>query len=90
MEREPGGALSLSKLTLTDFRNYRHLRFELSEKPVVLTGSNGAGKTNLLEAISFLAPGRGLRRSVAARSSTFSGLASAIARRNNSLSSSFI
>ena len=30
--------------------------------PVVLTGANGAGKTNLIEAISLLAPGRGLRR----------------------------
>ena len=28
----------------------------------MLVGANGAGKTNLLEALSFLAPGRGLRR----------------------------
>ena len=34
----------------------------VDERPVVLTGANGAGKTNLLEALSFLAPGRGLRR----------------------------
>src|SRR5690606_714356 len=34
----------------------------LDRRPVVLTGSNGAGKTNLLEAVSFLSPGRGLRR----------------------------
>lgn len=61
MERERGGALSLSRLTLTDFRNYRHLRLDLDPTPVVLTGANGAGKTNLLEAISMLAPGRGLR-----------------------------
>jgi DNA replication and repair protein RecF len=33
----------------------------LDHRPVVLTGANGAGKTNLLEAISLLAPGRGLR-----------------------------
>lgn len=52
----------MSKLTLTDFRNYSHLRMEMDSRPVVLTGSNGAGKTNILEALSFLIPGRGLRR----------------------------
>jgi DNA replication and repair protein RecF len=51
----------VQQLTLTDFRNYARLRLDASPGPVVLTGSNGAGKTNLLEAISFLAPGRGLR-----------------------------
>jgi len=34
---------------------------DVDKRPVVLTGANGAGKTNLLEALSFLAPGRGLR-----------------------------
>ncbi|MBN9074512.1 MAG: DNA replication/repair protein RecF [Rhizobiales bacterium] len=52
----------ISRLQLTDFRNYRQLAFALRPGPVVLTGENGAGKTNLLEAISFLTPGRGLRR----------------------------
>ena len=33
----------------------------LDGRPAVLTGENGAGKTNLLEAISLLSPGRGLR-----------------------------
>ena len=51
----------IQRLTLTDFRNYPRLRLDVEAGPVVLTGSNGAGKTNLLEAISFLAPGRGLR-----------------------------
>jgi len=46
---------------LTDFRNYREARLALGTEPVVLTGPNGVGKTNLLEAVSFLAPGRGLR-----------------------------
>ncbi len=55
-------ALSVARLTLNDFRCYRHLRIEITPLPVVLTGPNGAGKTNLLEALSFLAPGRGLRR----------------------------
>ena len=53
---------AIRRLDLTDFRNYRSLRLEVGPAPVVLTGANGAGKTNLLEALSFLAPGRGLRR----------------------------
>ncbi|MDX8526126.1 DNA replication/repair protein RecF [Mesorhizobium sp. MSK_1335] len=52
----------ISKLTLTDFRNYAALSLELAPGAVVLSGDNGAGKTNLLEAISLLTPGRGLRR----------------------------
>jgi len=52
----------ISKLRLTDFRNYKTLDLELSGAPVVLFGENGAGKTNLLEAVSLLSPGRGLRR----------------------------
>jgi DNA replication and repair protein RecF len=51
-----------SHLTLTAFRSYRQLALDLDTRPVVLTGANGAGKTNLLEAISFLAPGSGLRQ----------------------------
>jgi len=52
----------VSRLLLTDFRNYQNLALDFAPGPVVLTGENGAGKTNLLEAISFLSPGRGLRR----------------------------
>src|SRR5439155_4748452 len=61
----PGAApaiLSVRQLRLSDFRNYRQLRLECGLEPVVLVGANGVGKTNLLEALSFLAPGRGLRR----------------------------
>jgi DNA replication and repair protein RecF len=54
--------LAVRQLRLTDFRNYRQLRLDCDLSPVVLVGANGAGKTNLLEALSFLAPGRGLRR----------------------------
>jgi len=54
--------LAVRQLRLTDFRNYRQLRLDCGQEPVVLVGANGAGKTNLLEALSFLAPGRGLRR----------------------------
>jgi len=52
----------LSRLKLTDFRNYAALSLPLDGRHVVLTGQNGAGKTNLMEAVSFLSPGRGLRR----------------------------
>ena len=44
------------------FRNYDDVAFGFDARPVILLGSNGAGKTNLMEAISLLAPGRGLRR----------------------------
>lgn len=54
--------LAVRRLTVTDFRCYAGARLEIDQRPVVLTGANGAGKTNLLEAISFLSPGRGLRR----------------------------
>ena len=57
----PSPALALTRLTLTDFRNYAGLRLDVDAELVALTGANGAGKTNLLEAISLLAPGRGLR-----------------------------
>lgn len=49
------------RLTLTDFRNYVYLRINAHMGPIVITGENGTGKTNILEAISFLTPGRGLR-----------------------------
>jgi DNA replication and repair protein RecF len=55
------GPVGVTRLALTDFRNYRTVRLDLSAGPVVLTGANGAGKTNLLEAVSVLSPGRGLR-----------------------------
>ncbi len=50
------------RLTLTNFRNYHAATLEADAASIVLYGLNGAGKTNLIEAISFLAPGRGLRR----------------------------
>jgi DNA replication and repair protein RecF len=53
--------LAITRLTLTDFRNYAGLRLASDRLLVALTGANGAGKTNILEAISLLAPGRGLR-----------------------------
>ncbi len=51
----------LQRLTLTDFRSYAALRFAPQAPICVFTGPNGSGKTNLLEAVSMLVPGRGLR-----------------------------
>ena len=56
-------AAFVRRLSLTNFRSYHAAQISLGRAgPVVLTGVNGAGKTNLIEAISLLAPGRGLRR----------------------------
>jgi len=56
-------AAFIRRLRLTNFRSYHAAQVALDRAgPVVLTGANGAGKTNLIEAISLLAPGRGLRR----------------------------
>ncbi len=53
--------MPVSRLTLTDFRSYASATIEPGSGFVLLFGENGAGKTNLLEAVSMLAPGRGLR-----------------------------
>lgn len=53
--------MAVSHLMLTDFRNYSDARIVPGPGINVLTGDNGAGKTNILEALSLLAPGRGLR-----------------------------
>ncbi|WP_417497301.1 DNA replication/repair protein RecF [Maricaulis sp.] len=52
---------AVRRLRLTDFRCYATLDLEVDARPVILFGENGSGKTNLLEALSFLAPGRGMR-----------------------------
>ncbi len=54
--------LWVERLTLSGFRNYDTLSLELAPTPLVLTGPNGSGKTNVLEAVSLLAPGQGLRQ----------------------------
>ena len=53
--------MPVSRLTLTDFRSYAAAAIEPGPGLVLLSGENGAGKTNVLEAVSLLSPGRGLR-----------------------------
>lgn len=53
--------LFVRTLKLTDYRNYARAELKLDARPVVLIGDNGSGKTNLLEAVSLLGPGQGLR-----------------------------
>ncbi|EJF91239.1 DNA replication/repair protein RecF [Bartonella tamiae] len=54
--------VTVQQLKLNNYRNYQSLQLDFSSRYVVFTGHNGAGKTNLLESLSFLSPGRGLRR----------------------------
>jgi RecF/RecN/SMC N terminal domain len=63
MGEAPGAdaRLYVQELRLTNFRNYERAAASLDERPVVLVGDNGAGKTNLLEAVSLLGAGQGLR-----------------------------
>lgn len=56
--------MALDRITLSDFRNHAQSRLDGAARFNLLVGDNGAGKTNILEAISLLAPGRGLRRAV--------------------------
>jgi DNA replication and repair protein RecF len=53
---------ALTRLALTNFRNYDDALIEPGPGFVLLSGPNGAGKTNILEAVSLLTPGRGLRQ----------------------------
>jgi DNA replication and repair protein RecF len=52
----------LNRILLEDFRNHTATAIEATARFNLLVGDNGAGKTNVLEALSLLAPGRGLRR----------------------------
>jgi DNA replication and repair protein RecF len=57
-----GAVTAVARLILQDFRSYEALDLTIEGQIVALVGENGAGKTNLLEALSLFAPGRGLRR----------------------------
>ena len=54
---------SLSEIKLSHFRSHLNTRLLLDSRPVTIYGLNGVGKTNILEGISMLSPGRGIRRS---------------------------
>lgn len=56
---------AVTHLTLSHFRSHRATRLAFDGRPVAIVGANGAGKTNILEAVSLLSPGRGLRRAEA-------------------------
>ncbi|QRM29465.1 DNA replication/repair protein RecF [Microvirga sp. VF16] len=62
MSFSPVAASRIARLILQDFRTYASLDLAVSRPLVALVGENGAGKTNVLEAISLFMPGRGLRR----------------------------
>src|SRR3712207_6582675 len=62
MSSSPAAASRIARLILQDFRTYASLDLAVSRPLVALVGENGAGKTNVLEAISLFMPGRGLRR----------------------------
>jgi DNA replication and repair protein RecF len=62
MSSSPAAASRIARLILQDFRTYATLDLSVSRPLVALVGENGAGKTNVLEAISLFMPGRGLRR----------------------------
>ena len=53
--------MTLTHLSLAQFRSWPRLSLDLDHRPVAIFGANGSGKTNILEALSMLAPGRGLR-----------------------------
>ena len=68
---EPDGRSWIEEIALFQFRNYLQFKLALDPRPVVLAGENGAGKTNLLEAVSLLSPGQGLRRASTAELANF-------------------
>ncbi|GAA3900017.1 DNA replication/repair protein RecF [Sphingomonas limnosediminicola] len=65
--------MPVSRIALTNFRSYASATVEPGPGFILLFGENGAGKTNLLEAVSLLAPGRGLRGAPLAEMARASG-----------------
>ncbi|MCF7919837.1 MAG: DNA replication and repair protein RecF [Candidatus Cloacimonetes bacterium] len=51
----------LKSLELADFRNYNALRLDFDRLGAIISGDNGTGKTNLLEAVYYLAFGKSFR-----------------------------
>ena len=79
----------IEKLKISNFRSYKILELSFESNPTVIYGKNGVGKTNLLEAISLLYPGKGIRRSSFSDminiSYNFPWKVEALCRRNNNL-----
>ena len=65
--------MALDRITLGHFRNHAATRLDGTARLNLLVGENGAGKTNVLEALSLFAPGRGLRRAALAEMAGSSG-----------------
>ena len=82
-------AAGIEKLKISNFRSYKILELSFDSNPTVIYGKNGVGKTNLLEAISLLYPGKGIRRSsfhdMINLSNNISWKVEALAHRNNNL-----
>ncbi|MFT6077299.1 MAG: DNA replication and repair protein RecF, partial [Rickettsiales bacterium] len=53
--------ISINNLKLDNFRNYQSINFDFDAKIIAIYGKNGAGKTNILEAISLLSKGSGIK-----------------------------
>jgi len=51
----------LERLNLYNYRNFKELNLVFNNNIVIILGENGSGKTNILESISLLSPGRGLK-----------------------------
>jgi len=48
----------IESLKIINFRSHENFNLQLSGLPLAIIGENGVGKTNILEAISLLSPGR--------------------------------
>ena len=46
--------MRVTKLALTNFRSYKNLELEFAAGPTTFIGNNGAGKTNIAEALIYL------------------------------------
>lgn len=55
--------MKINKLKLNNFRNHTQFSIDVDKSVIAITGNNGAGKTNILESISLLVPGKGFRKS---------------------------
>ena len=66
---------NFKRLTLVNFRNYKYQRLNFEKPFIVFYGENGSGKTNILEAISYLSQGRGLRGAKLSEIKTYDFLA---------------